>query len=58
MRDSSEDRRCENIVNTRHALQITLLLYDFYISLTSSLSLRAHSNSLVASTFWYLVVFS
>ena len=58
MRNSREDRRCENIVNTRHALQIILLLYDFYISLPSSLSLRAHSNSLVASTFGYLVVFS
>ena len=43
-------------VNTRHALQIILLLYD--ISFPSSLSFRARSNSLVASTSWYLVVFS
>ena len=46
------------IVNTRHALQIILLLFHFYISLPSSLPFRARSNSLLGSTSCYLVVFS
>ena len=35
-----------------------LLLFDFYISLPSSLSFGARSNSLPASTSWYLVLHS
>ena len=48
------------IVNMRHALQIILLLFDFYIniSLPSSLSFRARMNALLGSTSCYLVVFS
>ena len=37
------------IVNTRHALKESS---DFYISLPSSLSFRARSSSLSASTSW------
>ena len=42
----------------RHSLQIILLLFDFYISLPSSLSFRARSNSLPASTSSCLVLHS
>ena len=47
------------IVNMSHSLQSSIIvLFDFYISLPSSLSFRAPSNSLPASTFWYLVLHS
>ena len=53
------DRRHENSKHESRATMIqVLLLFDFYISLPSSLSFRARSNSLPTSTSWYLVFHS
>ena len=46
------------IVNTSRATNYILLLFDFYISLPSSLSFGARSNSFLGSTSLYMVVVS
>ena len=52
LKEHQKTSQCQTII-----LQV-LLLFDFYISLPSSLSFRARSNSLPASTSWYLVLHS
>lgn len=51
-------RRCEDSKHESRATNHILLLFDFYISLPSSLSFGARSNSFLASTSSYLVVVS
>ena len=51
-------RRCENSKHESRATNYILLLFDFYISLPSSLSCGARSNSFLAFTSLYLVVVS